>query len=99
MKNATIGQEVVRSKGDYVVGRTGIIVAIDSEKRRAQVQWKGDAKTWVSFVSLELTSQPYEIIRQQGKFPKYIPKPTEQLATHKVMYNGQEVDAINFGTL
>ena len=32
MKNATIGQQVVRSKGDYVVGRIGNVVAIDTEK-------------------------------------------------------------------
>ena len=73
----SIGQEVVRSKGDYVVGRVGIVVAIDTEKNRAQVEWNEDPKSWVSFASLELTSTPYEIIppRQKDKFtwtnPKY----------------------------
>ena len=72
-----IGQEVVRSKGDYVVGRIGKVVAIDSEKNRAQVSWNGDTTTWVSFTALELTSIPYEIIPsyQKDKFtwtnPKY----------------------------
>ena len=59
--NATIGQQVVRSKGDYVVGRTGNIIAIDAEKNRAQVYWDG-LKTWVSFSALEPTSIPYTII-------------------------------------
>lgn len=72
--NATVGQEVVRSKGDYVVGRIGNIVAIDSEKNRAQVQWKGYTKTWVSFNALEDTSNAYEIVRTAGKWPKYIHK-------------------------
>jgi len=64
MKNQslTIGQEVVRSKGDYVVGRIGIIIAIDTEKNRAQVSWNGETTTWVSFNALELTSIPYEIV-------------------------------------
>ena len=64
MKNQslTIGQEVVRSKGDYVVGRIGIIIAIDTEKNRAQVSWYGQTTTWVSFNALELTSIPYEIL-------------------------------------
>jgi len=57
-----IGNEVVRSKGDYVVGRIGNVVSIDAEKNRAQVEWKGETKTWVAFGSLELTSIPYEIV-------------------------------------
>lgn len=78
--NFQIGQEVVRSKGDYVVGRIGTIEAIDTTKNRAQVQWKGDTKTWVSFTALELTSIPYEIIPsfQKDKYtwtnPKYVRK-------------------------
>lgn len=58
--NATevkIGLEVVRSKGDYVVGRVGIVIAIDAEKNRAQVNWG----SWVSFTVIEPTSIPYEI--------------------------------------
>jgi len=68
MKNteASIGLEVVRSKGDYVVGRIGIIEFIDTENNRAQIQWKGgNVKTWVSFNSLEPTSIPYAIFPAQ----------------------------------
>ena len=80
MKNTTIGIEVVRSKGDYAVGRTGIVIAIDTEKNRAQVQWHHTrktwasfeivhpaGKTWVKFEVIEPTSIPYEILE---------PKPT-----------------------
>ena len=42
----TIGQEVTRTAGDYVVGRKGIIVAIKGE--RVQVAWYGETKTWVN---------------------------------------------------
>jgi hypothetical protein len=72
-----IGTEVVRSKGDYVVGRVGKVIAIDTEKNRAQVEWNNDPKSWVSFTALELTSIPYEIIPsyQKDKYtwtnPKY----------------------------
>lgn len=59
-ENVEIGTEVVRSKGDYVVGRIGKIVAIDSEKNRAQVDWNS-VKTWVSFNALEPTNIPYKI--------------------------------------
>lgn len=70
MKNVKIEQEVVRSKGDYVVGRVGTVISIDSEKRRAQVKWKGQTTTWVSFDSIEPTSIPYEIVKT-NRFPKY----------------------------
>ena len=72
-----IGQEVVRSKGDYVVGRVGKVIALDTEKNRAQVEWNNDPKSWVSFTALELTAIPYEIIApyQKDKYtwtnPKY----------------------------
>jgi hypothetical protein len=75
--NIQIGTEVVRSKGDYVVGRVGKVIAIDTEKNRAQVEWNTAPKSWVSFTSLELTSIPYEIIKpyQKDKYtwtnPKY----------------------------
>ena len=70
-----IGTEVVRSKGDYYVGRTGIIVALDNDKNRAQVEWHRPdkswentfGKTWVKFEVIEPTSTPYEILA---------PKPT-----------------------
>ena len=64
--NFQIGQEVVRSKGDYVVGRIGNVVAIDLDKNRAQVYWNG-ITTWVSFTSIALTSIPYEIIAPYKK--------------------------------
>lgn len=35
----SIGTEVVRSKGDYTVGRTGFVVALDEQKNRVQVEW------------------------------------------------------------
>ena len=75
--NFKIGTQVVRSKGDYVVGRIGKVIAIDAEKNRAQVQWDFDPKSWVSFSALEPTSIPYEIIApyQKDKYtwtnPKY----------------------------
>lgn len=69
--NFTIGLQVVRAKGDYVVGRVGNIIAIDTEKNRAQVSWNGDTTTWVSFNALELTSIPYEIVPAYQKNDKY----------------------------
>ena len=75
--NIQIGTEVVRSKGDYVVGRIGKVITIDTEKNRAQVEWDGCGKGWVSFNSIELTSIPYEIIApfQKDRYtwtnPKY----------------------------
>lgn len=65
METYEIGQEVVRTDGGYTVGRRGKIIAIDSEKNRAQVAWYGETKTWVAFTSLALTSVPYEIIPTQ----------------------------------
>jgi hypothetical protein len=62
----SIGQEVVRTKGDYVVGKVGTIVAIDGN--RAQVSWKNNTTTKVSFGSLALTSTPYEI--KEGSITK-----------------------------
>ena len=62
MKNTTIGTEVVRSKGDYVIGRTGIVIGIDTEKNRAQVQWHNADKSWVKMEVIEPTSIPYEIL-------------------------------------
>ncbi len=44
--NLTIGQEVTRTTGDYVVGRKGKIAAIKGE--RVQVAWYGETKTWVN---------------------------------------------------
>ena len=75
IQDATIGVEVVRSKGDYVVGNVGEIRAIDAEKNRAQVYWYGETVTWVSLDAMELASIPYEIIRSKvrnsktGRYP------------------------------
>lgn len=72
---------VVRSKGDYVVGRTGTVIDIDETNQRAQVDWDRDPKSWVSFGSLELEATPYEILpgthnKKTGRYsnPKYIRK-------------------------
>lgn len=72
---AQIGVEVVRSKGDYVVGRTGSIVAIDADKNRAQVAWSFGPITWVALASMELASIPYEIaVTQKDKWSSKVPK-------------------------
>lgn len=63
MKNLTVGQRVVRSKGDYVVGRVGVIIEIDEIKNRARIDWDNAPRSWVSFGSLELESIPYKIVR------------------------------------
>lgn len=67
IKDATIGLQVVRAKGDYVVGRVGNIIAIDEEKGRAQVSWG----SWVSFTVIEPTSIPYKIIPAYQKNDRY----------------------------
>lgn len=81
IKHLKVGDEVVRSKGDYVVGRTGKIIAINKDKNRAQVDWFGNSKTWVSLDSIEPTSIPYAIVpieyNEFGRrisWPKYILK-------------------------
>ncbi len=66
-----LGQQVVRSKGDYVVGRIGIIIEIDNQKNRARVDWIDNPKTWVSFTVIEPTSIPYYIIHSKQK-SKYV---------------------------
>jgi len=80
IQDATIGQEVVRAKGDYVVGRVGNIIAIDAEKNRAKISycslvWRGG---WISFSVIEPTTIPYKILPayKKDKYtwtnPKYI---------------------------
>lgn len=68
-----VGDEVVRTKGDYVVGRRGVIT--DTKDSRAQVAWYGETKTWVSFTAIALTSIPYKIIpsdpNKKRSYPKY----------------------------
>ena len=79
IQTAQIGQEVVRSKGDYVVGRIGNILAIDYDKNRVQVSWESYfPTTWVKVDCVELTSIPYKITEwytnSKGKDinPKYL---------------------------
>ena len=71
MTHATIGQEVVRATGDYVVGRIGTIIALDTDKNRAQVQWNGENATWVSLSAIEPTAIPYKFVKGSGRWPKY----------------------------
>lgn len=61
IKDAKVGTRVVRSKGDYVVGRTGTIVEIDEAKNRARVDWDKETKSQVNFNSLEPENIPYKI--------------------------------------
>jgi hypothetical protein len=72
MTHATIGQEVVRVSGDFAIGNTGTIIALDAEKNRARVDWTENVTTWVSLKVIEPTSIPYEIVvlKKYG-FPKY----------------------------
>lgn len=70
-QDVQIGQQVVRSKGDYVVGRIGEVVNKDEAKNRAQISWSGNTKTWVSVNAIEPTFIPYEIIKIDGKNPQY----------------------------
>lgn len=80
-QDAQIGQEVVRSKGDYVVGRIGEIIEKNEEKQRVRVAWQGENRTWVAVTSVEPTFIPYEIIptkyNDDGKrisWPQYVRK-------------------------
>lgn len=66
-----IGTRVVRSKGDYVVGRVGTVVTVDTEKERLLVAWDGENKSWVNVTVVELESVPYEILERAGKWPLY----------------------------
>jgi hypothetical protein len=61
MQKLKIGTEVVRSKGDYVVGRIGTILE-EVAPGRYQIDWGHDGKSKVSGGSIEPTSIPYEII-------------------------------------
>lgn len=69
--NAQIDLVVVRSKGDYVVGRTGRIVDIDRDKRRVRVAWEGFNKTWVHAGVVEPIMNPYKI--ETGPEPNCYP--------------------------
>ena len=70
MKEFLIGDQVIRSKGDYVVGRVGKVIEIDSLNRRARVEWEGSPRTWVKFDVIELASIPCEILTT-SKYPVY----------------------------
>ena len=77
ISEAKIGLEVVRSKGDYVVGQVSVIDQIDNEKNRVHTT----QGYWVKVESFEPTSIPYEITeyklcKRTGRqsFPKYIRK-------------------------
>ena len=56
MKGFKVDQEVIRTKGDYVVGRKGMIVEI--KEQRARVAWYGHPRTWVSLDVIEHTLRP-----------------------------------------
>lgn len=67
-----IGSQVIRTKGDYVVGRIGNVIDIDPIKNRVQVEWTKQVwgtetvnmaalKTWVKADCVELTSTPYRL--------------------------------------
>lgn len=51
--NLLIGDRVTRISTDYTNGRTGKIVDLDANGRRAQVKWDGERTTWVGFLSLK----------------------------------------------
>ena len=70
MKEFIIGDQVIRSKGGYVVGRVGKVIEIDSLNRRARVEWEGSPRTWVKFDVIELASIPCEILTT-SKYPVY----------------------------
>jgi hypothetical protein len=71
-----IGLIVVRSKGDYVVGRLGAIVEI--VEGRARVEWEGAPKSMVKADVIEDAATPYGFTefkydRRTGRktYPKY----------------------------
>ena len=70
MKEFIIGDQVIRSKGGYVVGRVGKVIEIDSLNRRARVEWEGSPRTWVKFDVIELASIPCEILTT-SEYPVY----------------------------
>jgi preprotein translocase subunit YajC len=61
ISNVTVGEEVVRTQGDYVVGRVGNVIAIDTDKGRVQVAWNRETTTWVKSLCIEPTRIPYEM--------------------------------------
>lgn len=75
--DAKIGLEVVRSKGDYVVGQISIIDQINFENSKIHTT----QGYWVNVESFEPTSIPFEIIpakhnKKTGRMtnPKYLQK-------------------------
>lgn len=59
-----LGNRVIRSKGDCVVGRIGEIINMQFNGTcyRCQVKWDKAPKSWVVETSLELEAIPYKII-------------------------------------
>ena len=76
---ARVGLKVVRSKGDYVVGRVGVIVELSDDMSRVRVSWENYNTTWVKLEVIEDAAIPYEIVtyttRKQGlgewQMPRY----------------------------
>ena len=60
IQETKIGKEVVRTKGEEMVGCIGTIVSIDYDKNRVKVNW-GHNTTSLNINSVELTSKPYRI--------------------------------------
>jgi hypothetical protein len=55
-----IGQQVVRTKGQDMVGAIGAILSIDNAKNKVRVDW-GNITTTININSVALTSIPYRI--------------------------------------
>lgn len=60
IKEAQIGQEVVRTKGQDMIGCIGNILDINYDKNKVVVSW-GHNKTTLDINSIEPTSKPYKI--------------------------------------
>jgi hypothetical protein len=60
IRDLKIGQEVVRTKGQDMVGAIGTILSIDNAKNKVSVDW-GHITTSLNSNSVEPTSIPYKI--------------------------------------
>lgn len=67
LNKVEIGLNVVRSKGDYVVGNIGSVIEIDYAHSRARVQWKESSRTWVKVDVIEDANIPYRIDEERRK--------------------------------
>lgn len=70
IQNARVDMEVVRSKGDGMVGRKGKILDVDLFFFRVRVAWYGYYRTWVSVDAVEPASIPYEIVPSPPDNPR-----------------------------